>query len=111
MAAVVVGSLSGIVGGLVLLYLKTIKQGFDSMSQELKDCKKDIRDCQSSCRQNYVDKVDYIREVTKLEDTLQHVVRKLSEIKGATKALEQMPKVLAEAVRQIVIELNKKEPS
>lgn len=123
-AAIIIGALSGIVGGLVLLYLKSIKQSFDessesmkqslnnfsnSMRLELKECKEDIKECQSKCRQNYVDKVDYIREVTKLEDTLQNVVTGISEIKGASKALEQMPKILAQAVRQTVAELNKKE--
>lgn len=96
---------TGIVCGLVLLYLKTISQRTTIIENDLKEAAKR----KDQCRQDFVDKVDYIREVTKLEKTQLEMLKVLSEIKGSMTVIEKMPQICGSIASQIVKQMNSKE--
>lgn len=97
---------------LAALYLKAIKQCVTKQSDDIKDLGTKVSEvvtdqanCKNECTQNYVDKVDFIRNVTKQEKTLETLVETTAEIKGSMKIIEKIPQLCGEVTRQVVREL------
>ena len=109
--ASVIGASSAIIGGLILLNLKSIKHCIKSNSDRLSKNETDVQDvkdrmaaCRTECTRTYVDKVDYIRNVTKQENSLDSLIKITSEIKGGMAIVEKIPQICGEVARQIVKE-------
>lgn len=114
----------GLVCGLVLLYLRTISQQLTSQDSKIKTVASDLKvaekesarraeKCKDHCYQNFVGKVDYIREITRQNKTMDDTVKLLSEVSGNVKAMtaiiENMPKICGNIASQIVREMKKED--
>ncbi len=104
----------GVVGLLIVLNLRTIKQcvrdfaaRIDKQDEKIDNVAASQIACQRECTNQFVDKVDFIRNVNKQERSLDSLVKLVSEIKGSMRAFEQLPKMSGEIAREIVKELKK----
>jgi len=112
--AVVVGAVFTLVGLLIVFNLRSIKQGVQEFGERLDKQDDKIAEvaaeqvrCQREYTGQFVDKVDFIRNVNKQERSLDSLVKLVSEIKGSMRAFEQLPRMSGEIAREIVKELKK----
>ena len=89
----VLGCLASVLSGLVLWNLKTISNRQDRHDERMDRLEDEQKQLAVSCRQDYVDKVDFVRQVNKQEKTLEELVRMISTMQGSMKFIEQMPPV------------------
>ncbi len=101
-----------LISTLAALYLKSIKQCVVNQNDRIGDLDikvsntiTDQANCKNECTRTYVDKVDFIRNVTKQENTLESLLKATSEIKGNMAIIEKIPQLCGEVVRQIAREL------
>jgi hypothetical protein len=85
---------------LVLFNLRSMNQQIRSNTDDIKLLMKQ----KDQCRQDFVDKVDFIRSYTSIESTMKKLVESVSEIKGVMKAVEEMPKICGSVAREILKE-------
>jgi len=107
----------GLVCSLVLLYLRSLSKLIETQNTRLDKqdtriavIEKDIKDAaknKDKCRQDFVDKVDYIREINKLETTMTEQLKVLCELKGAMTVIEQMPKICGNIASEVVNQMQK----
>jgi len=80
-----------------------------SVADDIKKTAEDLASCKDQCRQQFVDKVDYIREVTKLERMANETIKLLSELNGTFKAsmavIDKMPELCASVASQVVAQM------
>lgn len=104
----------GVVGLLIVLNLRTIKEcvrsfgaRLDKQDEKIDTIAASQITCQKECTSQFVDKVDWIRNVNKQERTLDTLTTMVSEINGSMKVIEQMPKIAGEIARQVAQEIKK----
>ena len=104
----------GLIGTLIVLYLRKISQQMtqqlsaqDARIKTVEDDLKEAASRKDKCRQDFVDKVDYIREVTKLEKLQTKQLEVLCELKGSMTVIEQMPKICGNIATQVVKQMQK----
>ena len=109
---VILSASASLISGLVLANQRIASKKHDEHEKRIatieRDAKEEIKEAakqKDNCRQDFVDKVDYIREVTKLENTMCDAVKLISEIKGSMTVIEQMPKICGNIASQIVKEM------
>lgn len=95
---IVLTAAASVMCGVVMLYLKSIKFRLDTQDTRIEKLKDNLS-------QTYVDKVDYIRNVTHLENMLGELVVTVNEMKGTMKIIEQIPKITGNIVREVVKEM------
>ncbi|MCK4958948.1 MAG: hypothetical protein KAT00_06100 [Planctomycetes bacterium] len=100
---------AALISGLVLANLRAVSKKQSEHEARIsaieKEAKEDVKEAayrKDKCNQDFVDKVDYIREVTKLEATMESLLKLTSEIKGSMTGIEQMPKICGNIASQIV---------
>ena len=105
------GVFISIIGGLLIFYLKSIKSCVSKQEDRIDKIAESQAACQKDCQRDYVDKVDFIRNVTKTEKTLDSLVKMASEIKGSMKFIEKIPQMCGEIARQITKEMKESKKS
>lgn len=107
-----------LISSLVLFYLKSLNikiEKIDSRVDRVEDRQDRIGRQKSECQRDFVDKVDYIREVTANRNATEKLMALVSELNGKMTVVEQMPQVCASVAGQIVKEMkgfmNYDEPS
>ncbi len=103
-----------LISTLAALYLKAIKQCITKQSDSITNLDTKVSNvvadqaaCKNECTRTYVDKVDFIRNVTKQERTLESLIRITAEIKGGLAIIEKIPQLCGEVTRQIVKDFKK----
>jgi len=101
---IVVGSCFTVIGSLLVFYLKSIKSCVGKQNEKISEIEKSQTQCQKECARDFVDKVDWIRNVNKSEKSFDSLIKITSEIKGTMKFIEKLPQLCGEVVRQVVNE-------
>ena len=110
--SIIISAAVALVTGMVLLYLRTISQQSVSQNTRIDAIENDQKEAakrKDQCRQDFVDKVDYIREVTKLESTQTEMLKVLSEIKGSLTVIEKLPEICGNIASEVVKEMKQLE--
>jgi len=104
----------GVIGLLIVLNLRTIKDcvrnfgaRLDKQDEKIDNVAASQIECQRECTNQFVDKVDFIRNVNKQERTLETLASMTSEIKGSLKVFDKMPQMAGEIARQVTQELKR----
>ncbi|HKL21266.1 MAG TPA: hypothetical protein VJ904_05635 [Tichowtungia sp.] len=108
--SIILSAAAALIGGLVLSNLRTLSQQIRAQNSRIDAVESDIREFagrKDKCRQDFVDKVDYIREVTKIGHLQTKQLEVLSELKGSMAVLEQMPKICGNIAAQTVKQMQK----
>jgi len=99
--SIILSAAAALTGGLVLFNLRAMNARITTVENDIKETAKN----KDKCRQDFVDKVDYIREITKLESTSTEMLKVLSEIKGSMTVIEKMPQICGNIASQVVKEM------
>ena len=92
------------------LLSKVAQACITKQEQRVIDVEKSQTVCQKDCRDTYVNKADYIRNALKNERKMDKLIETVVEIRAAIVFFERIPQVCGEIVKQVVKELNTKEP-
>ncbi|MEA3366968.1 MAG: hypothetical protein U9R68_02520 [Planctomycetota bacterium] len=102
-AAVVVGILATLVGGLVLLYLKDIKSFIGDISakverhdRRLEAVEKTVARRQAECLSNFTSKEDWVRAEGYTRRELKEMTAALNRLDGKLDVVSRLPEISAE---------------
>jgi len=112
-AITIVGIFASVTSSVALLYLRNIRDDMklfsgrlDRHDDDIKSLNTQLATYKTDCQGNFVDKVDYIRQVNKQEKTLDELVKMICDLQGSMKFVEQMPKICGSIARDIIKEMN-----
>lgn len=101
-----------LINAMILFHLRRINIGIEKLEKRIdaQDGKitnviSDQNICKKNCYESFVDKVDFVRAVTKSESTNQELLVLVSELKGSMKLVEQMPAIAGNIAREVVKEM------
>jgi uncharacterized protein YoxC len=108
MLATVISAAAGIISGLILMLLTSIKSDLRAISArvDLQDAKIErLTERRNLCNQDYVGKVEYIRSVNSLEESMKKVTEGVAVLNGSMRVIEQMPQICGNIAKEIVKEM------
>ena len=110
--ATVVGAAGGIIGALLLLYLRSIKACIRKADDRSEKTKSDVAgletkmsQCKTDCERSFVDKELFLRETGFTRRTLEAVSSSLNKLDGKLTVVEKLPKICGDISREIVREM------
>ena len=108
----IVSVMGSVIGGLILFYLRTNRRDLDkidirviALGDNVKDIETSQERCKTNCYNTFVDKVDYIRNVTKQEEILKNIQTVVNKLAIASTFAEQLPQICEKITQAIVKEL------
>lgn len=107
----VIGALLGIVGMLIVLNLRSIKNSLASIDKRLDGHEERIATIEQDHRddiRNSVDKEDWVRSEAYTRNKLDRLNVSLNRIEGKLQVVEKLPEVSGAIAREIVKELTRK---
>ncbi|MBW8017077.1 MAG: hypothetical protein FVQ82_12900 [Planctomycetes bacterium] len=101
--SIALGAAATLISGMILFNLRAMDKRIAAVESDLKEAAKR----KDRCRQDFVDKVDYIRSYTTTEKRQIKMLEALSEIKGSMAVFDKMPQICGNIASQIVKEMKK----
>ncbi|RKY06890.1 MAG: hypothetical protein DRP56_06620 [Planctomycetota bacterium] len=105
--ATVAALFTGIVSGLVIYNLQSLKTVIATVQEKQKaqDAKIDkLVERKDTCNQHFVGKVDYIRSIHSMEKSNNQLLEKVCELTGMMEVVKQMPQIAAGVAREVTKE-------
>ena len=105
--ATITSLFTGVVGGLVIFNLQSLKTAIVETKEKQKsqDVKIDkLFDRKDTCNQHFVGKVDYIRSIHSMEKSNNQLLEKVCELTGMMEVVKQMPQIAAGVAREVTKE-------
>lgn len=113
-------ALLSIVGGLIILNLRSIKtcvrnfavrvdrqdSKIETTREELKKLYRDIASCKVDCDRNTVSKEDWVRSEGFTRREIKDIAGTLNRIEGKFGVVEKIPEICGGIVREVVTQLN-----
>jgi len=118
---IIVNFLLSIIGGMIIIYLRSIKQGLAVFSQridqqdsriaesenELKKITQRISDCKVDCNRTTVSKEDWVRGEAVSRSELKTVTSILNRMEGQLTIIEKLPDICGQIASQIAAKFQK----
>ncbi|HOT73748.1 MAG TPA: hypothetical protein PLX18_11405 [Anaerohalosphaeraceae bacterium] len=106
--ATVISAAAGIISGLILMILTSIKSDIKAISARVDQ--QDLRiekllERKNLCNQDYVGKVEYIRSTNSLEESMKKLTEGVAMLNGTIRVIEQMPQICGSIAKEIVREM------
>ena len=117
-AIVIIGALIGVIGAILILFLKKIDtkidQNIEDMSkrldthdEEIKQIHANFAACKIDCDRNTVNKEDWVRSEGYTRQEIKRLTDVLSRIEGKLSIIEKLPQITGQIVKSVVEELKK----
>ncbi|HOQ06036.1 MAG TPA: hypothetical protein PKY88_12580 [Anaerohalosphaeraceae bacterium] len=106
--ATVISAAAGIISGLILMILTSIKSDLRAISARVdqQDAKIErLAERKNACNQDFVGKVEYIRSINSLEESMKKVSEGVAMLNGSMRVIEQMPQICGHIAKEIVKEM------
>ena len=105
----VVGSLLSIVGGLIIFYLRSIKQCLhlydkrtDRTEDDIKVLANRITTCKVDCQRDTVTKEDWVRSEGYTRTELKQISQSIANLSGKLEVTAKLPEICGKIAQQIV---------
>jgi len=112
--ATVIGILSALVGGLVLLNLRALSQTIRDLSSrserhdnEIRQIRTDMSECKVDCDRNTVSKEDWVRSEGYTRRGLERLSEQMAGLDGKMTVVEKLPEISAQIARAVASEMKK----
>lgn len=110
--ATIIGALITLVGTLIVIYLRAIKADLANMAERTnsQDTRIDnaltkMAACKENCRDNFVNKEDWLREVGHGRNQLDNLNQTLSRIDGKMSIMEKLPEICGTIAKEITSQI------
>ena len=117
--ATIVSAFAMVVGGLVLLYLRSIKQDLRSLSlrndkqdgqiaenrERAESIRGEMAACRIECERSTVSKEDWVRSEGYTRDELRKVAAILNRLEGKLEVVEKLPEICGQIAREVVTQV------
>ena len=106
--SIIVGAAASFVSAIMLYQLKALQSQITASGQRMTKIEDDIKKfgCQKDeCRKDFVDKVDYIRNVTRVEKLMEKLLEGFSEMNGRLTVVDKLPQISASIAREVIKEM------
>jgi len=101
--SIALGASATLISSMILLNLKAMERRITVVESDIKEA----ANRKDQCRQDFVDKVDYIRNYTTTEKRQVKMLEGIGEIKGSMTVFEKMPQICGNIASQVVKEMKK----
>ena len=105
--ATIASLFTGVVGGLVIFNLQTLKTDIATVKgdQKLQATKIDaLFDRKDACHQQFVGKVEYIRAINGMDQSNKRLLEKVCELTGMMEVVKQMPQIAGNIAKEVTKE-------
>jgi len=117
---IIIGTLATITGGLVLFYLRDIKQSLYAMSgridrqdKEIRESKDDVAllaqrmaECKVDCERQFVSSESFIKSEAYTRKKLDGIAESFSALQGEIKIAARLPEIVGNITREVVKNIN-----
>lgn len=119
---IIVGFLLSLVGGLIVFYLRSIKQFLDGMGArldkqdnridasqaEVNRLARQFATCKIDSQREFVTAESFIKSESYTRKKLDKIAESFAALEGQLKVVEQLPKIVGQITREVVTQVNKK---
>ncbi len=109
---------TGLIGGLVLLYLRGVKSDLqdysqtfanriDAQDQKIDKLNRTLSDCRIACKSDTVSKEDWVRSEGYARRELKEVTHSLNRIEGRLDVVDKLPEVCISVAREVANQVAK----
>ena len=105
----IVGALLSLVGGLILFYLRSIKQCLDVYGkrtdlneQDIKTLSLQVTTCKIDCQRTTVSKEDWVRSEGYTRTELKQISQAIANLSGKLEVTAKLPEICGKIAQQIV---------
>ena len=111
--AVLLSAAAAIIGGLVLMNLKTLKDCIVKQDNEVKQMREAITThrealsaCQVKCRSEFVSSELFLRETGFTRRSMEHLTASVNRMEGQLTIADKLPAICGDIARSIIAEVN-----
>jgi len=115
---IIVAALLSLVGGLIIFYLRSIKQCLTTLGQridrsetDIKQITRQIADCKVDCQRTTVSKEDWVRGEAVSRGELKNITTCLNRMEGKLTVVERLPDICGQIAGQIAAKFQGVKPN